>query len=220
MGRPNTVMEAVAQSQKLRHDLEFYPSFDQQDLKVENNSRQDKFKTDFTLSIFDTSKKLQIQREREGRKQETLEKNKKNSDYFRKTPSQAYQDGLSSLLSAKQQLHFSPKSSKLTQQPLLFDFDLYIRAAQEIQRHFRGHLSRTKQGGSFFAIRASLIRLQRAIRRFLHIRAQENLKYLEYLDSKSKKLLLDFKNFYKIYRKVVKSSDERVPSSEQKWTPA
>jgi hypothetical protein len=32
---------------------------------------------------------------------------------------------------------------------VLYDFDIYIRAALEIQRHFRGYQERKKNGGNF-----------------------------------------------------------------------
>jgi hypothetical protein len=49
-------------------------------------------------------------------------------------------------------LNFSPKSSKL-KGPILFEFDIYIKAALEIQRHYRGHLSRKQCGGSFIDLK-------------------------------------------------------------------
>jgi hypothetical protein len=63
-------------------------------------------------------------------------------------------------------LHFTPKSTKLAR-PTVYDFDIYIRAAEEIQRHFRGHLSRVLAGGSFPFIRRAAILIQRAVRLFL-----------------------------------------------------
>ena len=57
--------------------------------------------------------------------------------------------------SAKQILHFSPKSAKL-KKPVLFDFDIYVTAATEIQRHFRGYRSR-KDYGEFLKLRWKVI---------------------------------------------------------------
>lgn len=89
---------------------------------------KDPFKTDFSHSIFDTSRKLQRQQEQQ-RPQSVLYK---SSSYL---PTEA------SMLSAKQMLQFSPKS-QILKQPVLYEFDLYLRAAKEIQRIFRGWIAR------------------------------------------------------------------------------
>ena len=49
------------------------------------------------------------------------------------------------------------KSPKLVK-PLIYDFDIYVRAATEIQRHFRGYLSRKSTcGGSLKRLRKRVI---------------------------------------------------------------
>ncbi len=83
----------------MNQETEYYPSFDKEGFRNDITSRQEKFKTDFTQSIFDTSTKILNQRE--SRQYEIIEKNKKNSEVFKKTPSIANRDGFSSLMSVK-----------------------------------------------------------------------------------------------------------------------
>ena len=54
----------------------------------------------------------------------------------------------------------------------MFDFDIFIRAATEIQRVFRGYKSRrvTFKGHSFAKYKLKIVKIQRQIRAFLTMR--------------------------------------------------
>lgn len=56
----------------------------------------------------------------------------------------------------------SARSERLAQKPILFSFDIYVRGATEIQRVYRGFLSRKKtlRAPSFAAFRDRLVKLQ------------------------------------------------------------
>ncbi|CDW87757.1 UNKNOWN [Stylonychia lemnae] len=114
--------------------------------------------------------------------------------------------------STKKTLYFTPKSQRLNQ-PMLYEFDLYIRAATEIQRHFRGFLVRKKIFGNFKRYRQVVVKVQRLARRFLELKIQKYQKYQEFLEIKSKKIILELKNFCKIYQKFdkLRSNQSSIP---------
>ena len=100
------------------------------------------------LSLFDESRRLQ--------QQKNLQKNTKSKGKQIHKKQKTHVD--SNLHSAKQILNFSPKSSKL-KRPIIFEFDLYVRAATEIQRVYRGYHSRKINGGLFHKMRAAAIKI-------------------------------------------------------------
>lgn len=103
---------------------------------------------------------------------------------FRKTPSVYNLEAFGqSMTSAKHILNFSPKSSKL-KRPILFDFDIYVRAATEIQRVFRGHKVRKSAYGYFSNVRGKVIFIQRHIRKFIKRMRAINQKYLSKVQEK------------------------------------
>lgn len=98
------------------------------------------------------------------------------------------------------------KSGKLIAKPILFSFDIFVRAATEIQRVFRGHRSRLSnlRARSFNDFRDRLIRLQRFLRKFLTARRIRYKQFSDYLQKQSKKIVLNLKHFYKINSKFNK----------------
>ena len=98
------------------------------------------------------------------------------------------------------------KSTRLVQKPILYSFDIYIRAAIEIQRTFRGHRDKLRvlKSKSFKDFRRKVILVQRQVRKFLAIKRVKYSQYQEYLAMKSKKILLNLKHFYKINSKFDK----------------
>ena len=98
------------------------------------------------------------------------------------------------------------KSVRFNQKPILYSFDLYIRAAVEIQRTFRGYRDKIKvlKSRSFQEFRRKVILVQRCARRFLEVKKIKYSQYQEYLAMKSKKILLNLKHFHKINSKFDK----------------
>jgi hypothetical protein len=59
---------------------------------------------------------------------------------------------------------FSPSKNKILAKQVHYDYDIYILAAREIQRVWRGYRSRKQQGGSLNRIRRKAILIQRRFR--------------------------------------------------------
>lgn len=68
-------------------------------------------------------------------------------------------------LPMSQRKKFSPSKNRKLVQPIVFDFDIYILAAVEIQRVYRGYLVRKQLCGSFLEFRRRIIRVQRLYKR-------------------------------------------------------
>ena len=72
---------------------------------------------------------------------------------------------------------------RFNQKPILYSFDLYIRAAVEIQRTFRGYRDKIKvlKSRSFEEFRRKIIMVQRCVRKFLEVKRIKYSQYQEYL---------------------------------------
>lgn len=100
----------------------------------------------------------------------------------------------------------------------MYAFDIYIRAAVEIQRVYRGFIARRSV---FRMIEPTLknykfkvIRIQRKIRQFLKLKRQKYAQFADYLAMKSKKIMINIKHFYKINSKF-DSMRKFAPKSKQ-----
>jgi len=90
-------------------------------------------------------------------------------------------------------LNFSPKSQRLAK-PCIYEFDIYLRAAVEIQRFVRGFLYRKKHG-NFKELRYYAIIIQRNYRRYKKLRdlnVKFALKEVNKLQKIINKSLLEF----------------------------
>lgn len=62
---------------------------------------------------------------------------------------------------------FSPSKNKRLVQPTLYDFDIYVTAAIEIQRVYRGFAARKSTSGGFYSLRGNIIRIQTIYRNWV-----------------------------------------------------
>eukprot|EP00826_Nyctotherus_ovalis_P005002 TRINITY_DN11111_c0_g1_i1.p1 TRINITY_DN11111_c0_g1~~TRINITY_DN11111_c0_g1_i1.p1 ORF type:complete len:239 (-),score=39.12 TRINITY_DN11111_c0_g1_i1:491-1207(-) len=97
-------------------------------------------------------------------------------------------------------LRYPLKSHRLAK-PCLYEFDIYVRAATEIQRLARGFLHR-RQNNSFAYWRCSAVVIQRAYRRY---RERRNVKVKTSLD-KAKKLQKSIISTLAAFNKVLYAS--------------
>ncbi|TNV73075.1 hypothetical protein FGO68_gene2695 [Halteria grandinella] len=155
----------------------------------------DPFKTDFSRSIFDTSRKLQRIKQQEQRPQSVLY----TSSSIILHPTEG------SLQSAKQMLQFSPKS-QILKKPVLYEFDLYLRAAKEIQRVYRGWRVRKK----FQLMRQSAVIIQNRYRKYLTAKREREQRYLQFMRAQSKIIIKEYKNFTKTYQKLAKGASPQA----------
>lgn len=106
------------------------------------------------------------------------------------------------------QRRFSPSKNKNLVKPVTFDFDLYILAATEIQRVFRGYKARAKLGGSFKRLREKVVKVQKKFRAWKERRSGQ-LEVAANLLSKHTNMIVSAFTSYNHLRSLVLSQDSK-----------
>ncbi|CAG9329056.1 unnamed protein product [Blepharisma stoltei] len=110
-------------------------------------------------------------------------------------------------LPMSQRKKFSPSKNKKLVQPIVFDFDIYILAATEIQRVYRGHLVRKNLCGNFYRLRSRIKKIQHLYKNWKKRRSGQLELAIKLLSKHSNMMTTTFGS-YQHLRSIVLNQDK------------
>mmetsp|Transcript_29331 Transcript_29331/g.52504 ORF Transcript_29331/g.52504 Transcript_29331/m.52504 type:complete len:359 (-) Transcript_29331:901-1977(-) len=98
---------------------------------------------------------------------------------------------------------FSPVKNKILTKQVHYDYDLYILAAREIQRVWRGYSSRKKYGGSLKRIKSRVLAIQRKFRAWRSTKTGQVEVALELIAKQSEMIARTFSSYHQLRNLVL-----------------